>query len=80
MEIVIMASFGLVFSVASVTLAEGARRLPASEAALISAIETPLAPVWAFLLFTEYPAESTILGGIIILAAVFGSLRYSKQD
>jgi drug/metabolite transporter (DMT)-like permease len=77
-EIFIMASFGLVFSVASVTLAEGARRLPASETALISAIETPLAPFWAFLLFMEYPAASTITGGIIILIAVFGSLLYPK--
>ena len=77
-EIFIMASFGLVFSVASVTLAEGARRLPASETALISAIETPLAPFWAFLLFMEYPAASTITGGIIILTAVFGSLLYPK--
>lgn len=77
-EIAIMASFGLVFSVGSITLAEGARRLPASETALISAIETPLAPIWAFLLFSEYPAASTIMGGIIILAAVFGSLSVSK--
>lgn len=77
-EIAIMASFGLVFSVASVTLAEGARRLPAAETALISAIETPLAPIWAFFLFSEYPAASTIMGGVIILAAVFGSLVYSK--
>lgn len=79
-EIAIMASFGLVFSVASVTLAEGARRLPASETALISAIETPLAPIWAFLLFTEYPAASTTIGGIIILTAVFGCLLYSRYN
>ena len=77
-EIAIMASFGLVFSIASITLAEGARRLPASETALISAIETPLAPIWAFFLFSEYPAASTIMGGIIILTAVFGSLSISK--
>jgi drug/metabolite transporter (DMT)-like permease len=77
-EILIMASFGLVFSLASVTLAKGARRLPASETALISAIETPLVPIWAFLLFAEYPAGTAIVGGMIILAAVFGSLLYSK--
>ncbi len=75
-EIVIMCSFGLVFSVASVTIAEGARRLPAAETALISALETPLAPIWAFMLFTEIPTRYTIFGGAIILVAVFGSQLY----
>ena len=72
-EIVIMATFGLVFAIASVTLAEGARRLPPAEAALISAAETPLAPIWAWLLFAELPPVFTIAGGAVILLAVFGS-------
>jgi len=62
-EILIMGSFGLVFSIASVTLAEGAKRLPAAETALISSLETPLAPLWAWM----------FLGGAIILLAVYGS-------
>ena len=79
-EIFIMGSFGLVFSIASITLAEGARRLPASETALLSALETPLAPVWAFWLFSEYPAMTTIIGGSIILIAVFSSQLVSKTS
>lgn len=72
-EIAIMACFGLVFSLASVTLAEGARRLPAAETALLSALETPLAPVWAWMLFSEVPATLTLIGGAVVLIAVYGS-------
>jgi len=69
-EILVMCLFGLVFAVASVTLAEGAKRLPAAETALLSALETPLAPIWAFFLFSEIPVLFTLLGGSIILIAV----------
>ena len=76
-EILIMACFGFVFAIASVTLAEGARRLPASETALLSALETPLAPVWAWMMFSEIPAMLTMVGGVIVLLAVFGSQLFS---
>ncbi|MEM6985418.1 MAG: DMT family transporter [Pseudomonadota bacterium] len=72
-EIAIMATFGLVFAVASIALAEGARRLPAPETALISALETPLAPVLAYVVFTEVPAVLTVIGGTVIFAAVLYS-------
>lgn len=72
-EIPIMAAFGLVFSVASLTLAEGAKRLPSGEVALISALETPLAPIWAVLMFSEWPNKLAIIGGLIVMVAVFGS-------
>lgn len=65
--------FGLVFAVASVTLAEGARRLPAPETALLSALETPLAPLLALLILSEIPASTTMAGGGVILAAVLWS-------
>lgn len=71
-EIAIMAAFGLVFAFASVALQEGARRLPPAEAALVSAMETPLAPLWAWMLFSEIPTVYTVTGGTIILLAVFG--------
>lgn len=71
--------FGLVFAVASVTLAEGARRLPAAETALLSALETPLAPILALLILSEWPATTTVTGGVIILLAVFWSQWPSRQ-
>ena len=72
-DIVILAVFGLIFAFASVTLSEGARRLAPGEAALISALETPLAIVWAWVLFAERPALMAVIGGAFILVAVFGS-------
>ena len=78
-EIFLTCGFGLVFAVASVTMAEGARRLPAAETALISALETPLAPLWAFMVFSEFPTSFTLLGGGIILSAVFASQLYAAR-
>ena len=72
-EIPIMASFGLIFAVASVTLVLGARYLPSSETALISTLEAPLAILFAWLLFAEVPVMNTVIGGVIILMCVMGS-------
>ncbi|MEM7506810.1 MAG: DMT family transporter [Pseudomonadota bacterium] len=66
-------AFGLIFAIASVTLLEGARRLPSAEAALLSALETPFAPLLAWLILAELPATLTVLGGVIVLVAVFGA-------
>jgi drug/metabolite transporter (DMT)-like permease len=78
-EIFLTCGFGLVFAVASVTMAEGARRLPAAETALISALETPLAPLWAYMVFSELPTSFTLIGGAVILTSVFGSQLYAAR-
>ena len=72
-ELVILAAFGLVFAIASVTLTEGAKRIPAGETALLSILETPLAPVLAWIILAELPTSATLIGGFIILIAVIGS-------
>jgi len=69
-ELAILSAFGLVFAVASVTLAEGARRIPAGETALLSVLETPLAPLFGWLFFLEIPPVTTFIGGALILVAV----------
>ncbi len=79
-EIPIMASFGLIFAIASVTLVLGARYLPSSETALISTLEAPLAILLAWLLFSEMPGINTIVGGSIILLAVFCSQLFNKDS
>ncbi|MEP5807331.1 MAG: DMT family transporter, partial [Roseobacter sp.] len=73
LEILILAAFGLLFAIAAITLAEGAKRVPSGQAALLSALETPLAPLFAFLLFMEIPSHMTILGGAIVLITAFAS-------
>ena len=74
-EILVLAAFGLLFAIASVTLAEGAKRVPSGQTALLSTLETPLAPVLAFIVFIEVPSMATILGGSIVLIAVLISIR-----
>jgi drug/metabolite transporter (DMT)-like permease len=74
-EIYVLSAFGLLFAIASVTLAEGAKRVPSGQTALLSTLETPLAPVFAFILFTEIPNFATFLGGSVVLLAVLISIR-----
>ncbi|SPH19746.1 hypothetical protein ASD8599_00481 [Ascidiaceihabitans donghaensis] len=74
-DLPVLAAFGLVFAVASVTLSEGARRLPSAETALLSILEMPLAPVLALLILNEHPAIQTLAGGAIILVAIVWSQR-----
>ncbi len=74
-EIYVLSAFGLLFAIASVTLAEGAKRVPSGQTALLSTLETPLAPVFAFILFTEVPNITTFLGGSVVLVAVLLSIR-----
>jgi drug/metabolite transporter (DMT)-like permease len=79
-EIVIMAAFGAVFAVASVTLAEGAKRLPAGEAALLSNLEVALAPILAWVVFSEIPVIATVMGGALVVVGVLASQRQPLQQ
>ncbi|MEM7564976.1 MAG: DMT family transporter, partial [Pseudomonadota bacterium] len=72
-DFLVMAVFGLSFALAPVTLAEGMKRIPAAETALLSALETPLAPLFGWLFFAEIPADKTFLGGAIVLIAVLAT-------
>lgn len=73
-EVYVLAAFGLLFAIASVTLAEGAKRVPSGQTALLSSLETPLAPLFAFLLLAEIPIAATFLGGSVVLLAVLFSI------
>ena len=73
-EIFVLAAFGVLFAIASITLAEGAKRVAAAQTALLSALETPLAPVLAFLILMEVPNLATIIGGVIILVVIFATI------
>lgn len=78
-EVYVLAAFGLLFAIASVTLAEGAKRVPSGQTALLSSLETPLAPVFAFILFTEVPSVATLMGGSLVLVAVLYSMRIDSS-
>jgi drug/metabolite transporter (DMT)-like permease len=53
-----------------VLLTFGMRRVPATRAALIGLLDTPLAPLWVWLAFSEVPPVLTLLGGAIVMVAV----------
>lgn len=74
-EILLLAAFGLLFAIASVTLAAGAKLVPSGQTALLSILETPLAPIFAFFLFTEVPSQATILGGSVVMIAVLATMK-----
>jgi drug/metabolite transporter (DMT)-like permease len=61
----------------------GARRIPSAQAALVGALESPLAPLWVWLAFAEVPPTTTFIGGALILAALAwhlaGELRATKS-
>jgi drug/metabolite transporter, DME family len=52
----------------------GARRLPAAQAALLSASEVPMAPLWVWIVFSEVPARETFIGGGLVLAAILWNI------
>ncbi len=81
-EILILTlGFGVFFAIASIALMEGAKRLPSAETALLSSLETPLAPVFAFVLLSELPGLQTIIGGTIIFAAVaWSQVQLAKRQ
>ncbi|MBY8978209.1 EamA family transporter [Rhodobacteraceae bacterium NNCM2] len=78
-EMPAIVTFGLVFAVASVMLSEGARRLPSAETALLSALETPFGPLLAWLILAENPGPMTVIGGAVVLMAVFGAQAWQMR-
>lgn len=65
-------AFGVVQNAAGLILYTiASRRIPAAEASLLTALEVPLTPLWVALFLGEMPANSTLIGGPIVLAALF---------
>lgn len=72
-DIPLLIVFGVVqMGVGLLLVAAGARLVPAAEAALITTLETVLAPIWVWLAVGENPGLATIVGGAIVFAALVG--------
>lgn len=70
-DLVWLALFGvLTMGLGMAMFTVGARRIPSAQAALLGAVETPLAPLWVWLAFNEVPSAATFIGGGLILAAL----------
>jgi drug/metabolite transporter (DMT)-like permease len=62
------------FGLGQLLLTIGLRSVSATRSALICAIETPLAPAIVWVVLGEVPAVMTVVGGAIVLGAVFWDL------
>ena len=78
-DILVMIAFGLTFAIASITVAEGTKRLPAAEATLLSILEVVFAPVLALAIFAEIPALATFVGGALILTSVLAMQLWPRK-
>jgi drug/metabolite transporter (DMT)-like permease len=56
------------------------RALLAPEIALLGLLEVVLGPLWAWLGAGEVPAESTVLGGIVVLGALVANELYTARQ
>ena len=63
----------------AVLVALGSRLLPAIETGLIGSLDVPLSPIWVWLAFGEMPITATIMGGLIVVGAVFTHILVSAQ-
>lgn len=74
-ELFMLALFGLVNSALGLSLFTlGARLLPAIETALIGSLDAPLAPLLVWIFVGERPLATTVVGGIVVFAAVAGHI------
>jgi drug/metabolite transporter (DMT)-like permease len=79
-QIWLLAGFGLFNTTIGFALfIYGSRFLPPTETALISALETPMTPLWVWLVFAETPTSPTLIGGGFVLAAVLGHILWSSH-
>lgn len=66
------AVFGVVQNASGLALYTfGSKRVPAAEATLLASLEVPFTPLWVFIFLGERPANQTLLGGAIVLVALF---------
>ena len=72
-DLVLLAIFGAgQLGLGMILFTAGARRIAVAEASLIAVLESVLGPVWVWLLLGENPGLPSIVGGVIVLAALAG--------
>ena len=74
-DIVLIGLFGVAQNAAGLVFYTlGSRLVPAAEATLIAALEVPLTPLWVWIFMAEVPKGPTLLGGAVVLVALFGHI------
>lgn len=68
------------FGLGLILLMIGGQLVSATENALINTLETPLAVSWVWVCFSEVPSNTSLMGGIVVMAAVAGHVWYSNRS
>jgi len=74
-ELLWLLGVGLFTQLGQLTLTEGLMGLPAARATAISYVQVAFAVLWGWLIFAEPLEVTTLLGGLLVLAAALLSLR-----
>ena len=61
-------------------LATGPRFLSAPEVGMFYLLETVLAPIWVWIIFTERPSNQTLVGGSILIAALLAHSLWQMRS
>ncbi len=75
--LVAFGALNLGFGLALFTM--GARMVPAALTALIGTLEPVLGPIWVWLIHDEIPTSRTIIGGLVVFAALMTHLMMEWQ-
>jgi drug/metabolite transporter (DMT)-like permease len=68
-------AFGIIQNAMGLSLYTfGSRLIPAADASLLTSLEVPLTPLWVWMLLDEAPSRATMIGGPIVLLALFGHI------
>lgn len=70
---------GVMMPLAFWCLATGPRYLSAPEVGMFYLLETVLAPIWVWLIFTETPSNQTLIGGSILILALIGHSAWQMR-
>jgi drug/metabolite transporter (DMT)-like permease len=74
-DVGLVIGFGLIQNALGLCLYTfGSRLIPAADASLLTALEVPLTPLWVWIFFSETPSPATMIGGPIVLLALFGHI------
>lgn len=74
-DLLLCAAFGTFQNAAGLVFYTfGTRRIPAAEATLLAALEVPFTPFWVWLFMNETPATMTLIGGGVVLVALFSHI------
>jgi drug/metabolite transporter (DMT)-like permease len=74
-DLLLIAAFGIIQNATGLVLyAIWSRKIPAAEATLIAALEVPFTPIWVWLFLGEFPSGAVLIGGAIVMVALFGHI------